>query len=373
MGQNGAKQRPKAMSQPTPDRTQMVDLARIAGVSVSTVSRALAGSTLVNEKTRKRIVELAGQLRFSVNVGAQNLRRGQTQTIAVVLPKAATDAQPVSDPFFIALLGELADALTSHGYDMLFTRINEDNLDDLERIVRSGRALGVIVIGQWQHHYALSTLANRNTPMAVWGAALPGAPYSVVGSDNRLGGQLATRRFLTGGRKRILFLGDTRLPEVALRFEGYRDALIEAKLMVNPGLTAAVPFEAAAAKRTLADLFHHTQDFDAIFACSDLIAMTAVALLHAGGRAVPEDVWVIGYDDLPLASQMHPTLTSVKQPLAEAATALVDAVLAAQRGGAPKVTVLETRLVERESTVAARAPVTKSKAHSSKAVATSKH
>ncbi len=344
----------KDMSHPPPDRTQMVDLARIAGVSVSTVSRALAGSALVNEKTRKRIVELASSLRFSVNVGAQNLRRGQTQTIAVVLPKAATDAQPVSDPFFMALLGELADALTSHGYDMLFTRVSEDNLDDLERIVRSGRALGVIVIGQWQHHYALSTLANHNTPIAVWGAALPGTPYSVIGSDNRLGGQLATRRLLSGGRNRILFLGDTRLPEVALRFEGYRDALIDAKCVVNPGLTAAVPFEAAAARRALADLFRHTQDFDAIFACSDLIAMTAVALLHASGRRVPEDVWVVGYDDLPLASQMHPTLTSIKQPLAEAATALVDAVIGAQRGEPPRVTVLETRLVERESTTPPR-------------------
>ncbi len=360
------------MSAPPPDRTQMVDIARLAGVSVSTVSRALAGSTLVNEKTRKRIVDLANSLRFSVNVGAQNLRRGQTQTIAVVLPKASTDAQPVSDPFFIALLGELADALTSRGFDMLFTRIGEDSLDDLERIVRSGRALGVIVIGQWQHHYALSTLANHNTPIAVWGAALPGTPYSVVGSDNRLGGQLATRRLLSGGRNRILFLGDTRLPEVALRFEGYRDALVEAKRMVNPGLTAAIPFEAAAARRALSDLLRHTQDFDAIFACSDLIAMTAVALLSAEGRRVPDDVWVVGYDDLPLASQMHPTLTSVKQPLAEAAAALVEAVLAAQRGDAPQVTVLETKLVERETTVPTRQATSRAKAPARKAPTKSK-
>ena len=268
----------------------MVDLARIAGVSVSTVSRALAGSPLVNEKTRARIAELAKTLRFSANVGAQNLRRGQSQTIAVVLPKSSTDTQPVSDPFFIALLGELADALTARGYDMLFTRVSEESLEDLERIVRSGRALGAIVIGQWLHHYALSSLARHAMPIAVWGAALPGANYCVVGSDNRLGGRLATEHLLNGGRNRIMFLGDTRLPEVALRFEGYRDALIAAGLPVNPGRTAAIPFEAGAARRALSDLLRYTEDFDAIFACSDLMAVTTVALLQSHGMRVPHDV-----------------------------------------------------------------------------------
>ncbi len=341
------------MAKPAATRTQMTDLARIAGVSVSTVSRALAGSPLVNEETRKRISALAKSMRFSVNVGAQNLRKGNSQTIAVVLPKSGVDIQPVSDPFFIALLGELADALTSRGFDMLFTRLNEDELENVERIVSSGRALGAIVIGQWMHHYALTSIASHHIPLAVWGAAIPGANYRVVGSDNRLGGRLATERLLGGGRKRVMFLGDTRLPEVALRFEGYRDALIAHGLMVNPGLTAAIPFESDAARRTLTDLFDHTADFDALFACSDLMAMIAVGLLQARGRRVPDDVWVVGYDDLPLASQMHPSLTSVSQPLAAAAKALVAAVLDAEGGDTPRAVILPTTLVERETTRAA--------------------
>ncbi len=335
----------------TSNKTQMVDIARIAGVSVSTVSRALAGSTLVNDETRKRIVELAKSLRFSANVGAQNLRRGQSQTIAVVLPKSTADQQPVSDPFFIALLGELADALTSRGYDMLLTRVDEAQIDDIEGLVGSGRALGIVVIGQWLHHYALTALSSRGIPIAVWGAALPGSNYFIVGSDNRLGGQLATQHLIDCGRKKIMFLGDTRLPEVALRFEGYRDALIANGGMVNPGLTAAIPFEAKAARRALADLFAHTSDFDALFACSDLMAMTANALLAARGIRVPQDVCVVGYDDLSLASQVHPTLTSVRQPLADAAQALLDGVLYVREGGAAKMVILPTGLVERESTL----------------------
>jgi DNA-binding LacI/PurR family transcriptional regulator len=333
------------------NKTQMVDIARISGVSVSTVSRALAGSPLVNEETRKRIADLAKSLRFSANVGAQNLRRGQSQTIAVVLPKSSSDQQPVSDPFFISLLGELADALTSRGYDMLLTRVDEARIDDIEGLVSSGRALGIVVIGQWLHHYALSGLAMRGVPLAVWGAALPSSNYFIVGGDNRLGGRLATEHLIACGRKKIMFLGDTRLPEVALRFEGYRDALIANGNMVNPGLTAAIPFEAQAARRSLDDLFSHTTDFDALFACSDLMAMTVNALLNARGVRVPEDVCVVGYDDLALASQVHPTLTSVRQPLADAAQALVDGVLHSREGKAPTMVILPTTLVERESTL----------------------
>ena len=337
------------MPRTSPSRTQMADIARVAGVSVSTVSRALAGSTLVNEETRRRVAEFAKSMRFTVNVGAQNLRKGNSQTIAVVLPRSDADIQPVSDPFFITLLGAIADVLTSRGYDMLLTRVDEEKIEEIEGIVLSGRALGVIVIGQWLHHYALSSLARNGTPIAVWGAQLPGSNYFTVGSDNRLGGRLATEHLLARGRKKIMFLGDTRLPEVALRFEGYRDALIADGQMVTPGLTAAIPFEAAAARRTLADLINHTTDFDAMFAASDLVALTAIAILSARGRRVPQDVAVVGYDDLPLASLVHPTLTSVRQPMTDAGVALVDSVLAAKAGASATTVVLQTELVVRES------------------------
>ena len=346
-----------AKSPPTP--TQMADIARIANVSVSTVSRALAGSTLVNDSTRQRIVELAKSMRFSVNVGAQNLRKGNSRTIAVVLPRSDADIQPVSDPFFITLLGAIADTLTSRGYDMLLTRVDEEKIDEIDGIVSSGRALGVIVIGQWLHHFALASLARRGTPIAVWGAALPGSSYFTVGSDNRLGGRLATEHLLAQGRSKIMFLGDTRLPEVALRFEGYRDALIGEGHRVTPGLTAAVPFEAVAARRSLSDLIAHTSDFDALFAASDVIAITAISLLAAHGRRVPEDVAVVGYDDLPLASLVHPSLSSVRQPMTEASEALVDGVLAARAGAAVTTVLLQTQLVARESSAVGAKSVAK--------------
>jgi DNA-binding LacI/PurR family transcriptional regulator len=197
-------------------RLQMADIARLAGVSTSTVSRALNGSNLVNEETRVRVTELARSLNYQINIGAKNLRLGQNKTVAVVVPYATANRQHISDPFFISMLGSLADALTDLGYDMLLSRIDADHLDAAGNLFSSGRAIGVILIGQWQHHDQLNELARQRVPVVVWGAQLPQQLYCTVGSDNVEGGELATRHLLERGRKQIAFFGDRNLPEVSL-------------------------------------------------------------------------------------------------------------------------------------------------------------
>jgi DNA-binding LacI/PurR family transcriptional regulator len=330
-------------------RLQMADIARLAGVSVSTVSRALNGSTLVNDETRERIGQLARSLNYSINLGAQNLRLQKNQTIAVVVPYDAQSRQHISDPFFLSIVGSIADALTDRGYDLLLSRVDAEELDSAAQLFDSGRAVGLIIIGQWRHHDQLNELAARKVPLVVWGGQLPQQLYCSVGGDNVAGGAMATDHLLAAGRRQIVFLGDAQLPEVALRRQGYRDALKAAGLLPDPALELPVPFEIVAARHALERLCESGRPFDAVLACSDLLALQAVQAVRSSGRLVPRDVAVVGYDDMPLATYSDPPLTTVHQPVGLAGAELVDALLMMLRGERAQPRTLPVRLMIRDS------------------------
>jgi DNA-binding LacI/PurR family transcriptional regulator len=334
-------------------RLQMADIARLDGVSVSTVSRALNGSTLVNDETRERIGQLARSLNYSINLGAQNLRLQKNQTIAVVVPYDAQSRQHISDPFFLSIVGAIADALTDRGYDMLLSRVDAERLDTAAALYDSGKAIGLVIIGQWRHHDQLNEMAARKVPVVVWGGQLPQQLYCSVGGDNVAGGLQATQHLLAQGRKRIVFLGDAQLPEVALRRQGYLQALQQAGITADPKLELAVPFQIIAAREALDRLCKGRTRFDGVVACSDLLALQAVQAVRAVGRSVPADVAVVGYDDMPVATYSDPPLTTVHQPVALAGAELVDALLSLLRGERAAPRMLAVHLVVRDSAPAA--------------------
>jgi DNA-binding LacI/PurR family transcriptional regulator len=330
-------------------RLQMVDIARLAGVSVSTVSRALNGSELVNAETRQRVAELARSLNYSINFGARNLRLQENKTVAVVVPYDARSRQHISDPFFLSIVGAIADALTDRGYDMLLSRVDAERLDQAAHWVDSGKAIGVILIGQWRQHDQLNDMAARKLPLVVWGGEMPQQLYASVGGDNVLGGTLATRHLLQLGRRRIAFFGDAKLPEVWLRRQGYAQALREAGVEVDAALELAAPFEPGVATEIVRQFCQVRRDFDAVFCCSDVLALLATQALRAAGRSVPADVAVVGYDDMPLAAYCDPPLTTVHQPVAEAGVALVEALLAQLAGERPALRTMPVYLMRRAS------------------------
>jgi DNA-binding LacI/PurR family transcriptional regulator len=339
-------------------RLQMADIARLAGVSMSTVSRALSGSHLVNEETRTRIAELARSLNYTINLGAQNLRLQKNQTVAVVVPYDAQSRQHISDPFFLSIVGGIADALTDRGYDMLLSRVDAERLDNAAQLFHSGKAIGLIVIGQWRHHDQLNDMAAARVPLVVWGGLLPQQLYCSLGGDNVTGGRLATEHLLALGCRRVVFLGDAQLPEAGLRREGYVQALRAAGIDPDPALEVVSPFQTIAARAAMDRLCASGVAFDGVVACSDLLALQAVHAVRAAGREVPghpqpgggrSGVAIVGYDDMPVASFTEPPLTTVHQPVALAAVELVDALLAMLGGAAVAPRVLPVHLVVRGS------------------------
>lgn len=327
----------------------ITDLARLAGVSPGTVSRALAGKSLVNAKTRAMIENLAREHGFRPNQMASGLRRQKTGVIGVVIPLGHDTRQQISDSFFMTLLGHLADELTSEGYDLMLRRVvPETDADWLDRFIGSGMIDGVIVIGQSDQFDRIEDVADGFGPMVVWGNHQEGQRHCVVGTDNRLGGRLAAERLIAGGAQRLAFLGDTTAIEFAARFAGSEDVARRmglAPIIVLP--THLSPDRAS--EEISAHLARHGAAIDGIFAATDTLAALCLTELRSRGLAVPDRVTLVGFDDLPIARQTVPPLTTVRQDIAAGARGLVDLLLRRLAGEKTESLVLPPQLVIRQT------------------------
>jgi DNA-binding LacI/PurR family transcriptional regulator len=309
-------------------RAEVASLARVTGASELDVSRALHGGPDIDAAFRAQVMELARQHGFSVLVGAKKLQARQNRTITVVIPYEGQARQHLSDPFFLAILGSIADTLTDRGLDMLISRINADNLHEAAQTYDMGRSVGVILIGQWRRQDQLNLIAARKVPFVVWGAWLPEQRYVTIGTDNTEGGFLAAEHLIQGGRRRIAFFGDIELPEVTLRYRGYRKALEQYSLPFDEQLVVPASFKEEGGVAAMEELNRRNVPYDALFASSDLLAMTAIGVMRAENKRVPEDVAVVGYDDIDRARFFNPPLTTVRQSMEAAGAALVDTLLA---------------------------------------------
>jgi DNA-binding LacI/PurR family transcriptional regulator len=257
--------------------------------------------------------------------------------------------QAISDPFLLSILGTVADALDERGMSLLLTRLKEGQIDELCTPVDNGQVLGLIIIGQLTWHEHLNRLAAKGLPMVVWGACLPDAIYPVVGGDNERGGYLATRHLIEQGSRRIAFFGDITHPEAGLRYRGYCQAMAEAGIDVNPRLLQSFLFGDLRIRQTIDSWLDQGFGFDAIFASSDVTAISLMGALKERGIAVPEQVRVVGYDNISLAEHVHPSLTSVSQPTQAGGLALVDLLMKAVAGQPRETVMLPAQLIVRES------------------------
>jgi len=326
--------------------TTLDDLAKLSGVSASTVSRALNDHPSISTRTKQRIWALAKEHDYPFRRYMPAGPIGSEGSIAIVTPRTHGRPLPLSHPFFLELLASIGEAARDRGCDFTVSHTAPASYEDLLTVTTTSRANGVIFLGQSNLHEAFNELAAADARFAVWGAQLPGQRYCSIGSDNLLGGRRATLHLARLGRKRIVFLGETE-PEALQRKAGYLEALKESGLEADPALICPVDFELESAEAAVSTLVRRKAAFDAIFASSDLIALGAIRALRRAGMRVPEDVSVVGYDDMLLSRLSTPALSTIKQDTYKAGRLLVARVLDADGDHRPER--LATDLIVRES------------------------
>lgn len=320
----------------------MADLAALAGVSTITVSRALSGSSLVSPETRERVQQLARKHGYKLNLSARNLRLRRSHAVAVIVEMTPTPERTMWDPYPLALLGGISQELTSAQYNVLLTTRQAAG----EVAMQS--ADGLILLGQGAHQDAVRAYDRLGLPMVVWGAAgVGGDQHIVVGSDNRHGGISVAERFVSIGRRHPVFIGNPDHPEMAQRLFGFVAEL--GRHGIKPLLLRRADFTLESGVQAVRSLHNRHVQFDAIFACSDLVAMGAIRALIELGLSVPEDVSVIGYDDTPQGATFLPPLSSVRQNWQEGGVLLARKILAMIRGEAVESQMMPTALVLRST------------------------
>ena len=329
------------------------DIAEIAGVSQATVSRALRNSPLVRQETRERIQEIARELNYFVNRNAASLRTHQSNTLALLLFDESDETDTQMNLFFWSMLDNITQAAARLGYDVLVSL--QQQTDDWHiEYQASHRADGLILLGYGdyaEYREKLAALAAANTRFIIWGPIVKDQPGHSFGCDNESGGYQATRHLLGLGRKDIAYLGRkaSYSPEHAARYKGYSRALSEAGLVPNEQLRVKADNSETQGYRAARQLLDSGQTFDAIFASTDLIAIGAMRALQDAGLHVPDDVSVVGFDDMPLAAHVTPALTTVQQNAQMAGEGLVEGIVGLIKGEPVESKLMAPRLVVRDS------------------------
>jgi DNA-binding LacI/PurR family transcriptional regulator len=338
-------------------RPTSFDLAALAGVSQPTVSRALSGSPSVSAETRARVLAAAEQLHYKVDKNASGLRRQLSRTLAVLFFEEPSPDESLINPIYLSMLGPMVRKCAVHGYDLLisFQQLSSDWHVDYED---SRKADGLILLGYGdflQYQPKLARLVERGAHFVRWGSPNEQGFGATIGSDNEQGGFDATEHLLQCGRRAIAFVGTANAanPEFLNRWRGYCRALRSAGIEPDDRLRADADPSELSGHAAVAELLDRGVEFDAIFAASDVAAIGAMHALQSLGRTIPDEVAIVGFDDIPAASLSTPRLTTVDQDARRAGEALIEALIEAVEQGHAKNRLLPVRLKIRESSRAA--------------------
>lgn len=288
----------------------MHDVARMAGVSIKTVSNVINDYPYIKPETRRRVTEAIQTLDYRPNLSARSLRVGRTGVISLIVPD-------LRNPYFAELAVAVMKAADAQGLSVVIEQFEDDRERELN-LLRGPRSLmvdgilySVLALGEED----TDLLAEVKTPMVLLGERIFNGPTDHVTMQNTEGVKAAAEHLLSLGRRRLVALGAHRKERVgsaALRLAGYRQALTEAGLAYDEALVSEVGgwFRATGAE-AMAQLLSSGVDFDGVVAFNDAIAFGAMRTMQEAGVRVPDDVAVIGFDDLDETRYSLPTLSSI--------------------------------------------------------------
>jgi LacI family transcriptional regulator len=327
--------------------TTIRDVAKRAGVSVATVSRVMNGSGPVSAAAAKRIHDAASSLRYVPHIGARSLITAKTHTLGVLLPDLYGE-------FFSELIRGIQETAQGHGYHLLFAsaRGGKSEIRAAIRAMR-GRVDGLVIMSP---HADADTLVENfptSVPIALLSCGVKEARYPVIDIDNGKGARDVMKHLVSLGHRRIAHItGASGNVDAAERLKGFRAGIKAAGLVRGECPELDGDFTEASGYRAGEQLLRLTPRPTAVFAANDAMALGVMGALRERRMRVPEDISVVGFDDIPVARYVHPTLTSVHVPIAEmgqrAASILIGALTTALPAEA-RLERLATRLVVRGS------------------------
>ncbi len=332
--------------------TTIKDIARVAGVSVTTVSRALNGYSDVNQKTRKRIEEVAKELNYSPNTVARSLVMKKSKTIGLLV--SDMNREGVKDNFTFEVLCGINEASANSDYDLVLfsTTSTKQSQKTYTQLCRERRVDGVILQGIKMNDPYLQEVVESDIPCVLVDIPQESDTVGYVTTDNVEGAKKAVAHLIKHGHTNIAMINGHEKADVSMRrLQGYLEAINEEELPFRQDWIRNGEFKEKVAEEVAMELLTANPDITAVFCASDLMALGVLRAIKAIGKKVPEDIAVIGYDDIMLASYSNPSLSTIRQDKFklgyEAAILLIDMLEGKEQSHSR---IIDTQLIIREST-----------------------
>lgn len=325
------------------------DIARLANVSITTVSKIMNGKDAdISEKTRNRVNRIIQENRYSPNSLARSLITNKTNTIGLVLPD-------ISNAFFSDISRGVQNCAWERKYSVIFCDTNDSIEQEAEyiRVLRHKRVEGIVFLStQFSNHDEVIKVAKSGLPVVILDRRINDGNVDIVSLDQEQGGYLATKHLLDQGHVRIgMMTGRLGNASTISRLNGYKRALTEAGIEYNPEWVFEGNYRITGGQAGAADL--HKKGVTAIFAGNDMQAVGAYKYLFSIGCSIPADISIIGFDDIYIADIMTPGLTTIRQPTYDmgykAAEILIEAISNTENTGRGNNVIFQPELVIRGS------------------------